>query len=248
MFGDACGHPRPCRITFSTIERFVACLREKGNEPTTRNKRVRYLKAAFTMAVERGYMPKNPIGKRWRWAPEEKKMPRTLDVEERAKLLATCPTEQWRTFVVVALCSGCRSGELIGLTWDKVNLGKAVLTISDTKAHKDRLQPITPDAVDRLRRLQASTLKDGGPFRSFRSPDKAAKMVRGIVESAGIARCTIHDLRKTYCTDLLERGVNQAVVQALADHSSSATTSRYYQAVVDRTKREAVQKLTVAAG
>ena len=67
---------------------------------------------------------------------------------------------------------------------------------------------------------------------------------RMIVDAAGIERCTIHDLRRTLCTDLACLGVNQLVVQKLAGHASATTTTKYYQHIDDGTKRAAVAKLT----
>ena len=65
-----------------------------------------------------------------------------------------------------------------------------------------------------------------------------------IVATAGIAKCTVHDLRRTFCTDLARLGVNQSVVQRLAGHVSPATTERYYQYIDDETKRDAVSRLS----
>ena len=70
-----------------------------------------------------------------------------------------------------------------------------------------------------------------------------ARHCRRIVEAAGINRCTVHDLRRTFCSDLAAAGVNQVVVQRLAGHASMATTAQYYQAVGDQTKRAAIRKL-----
>ena len=90
--------------------------------------------------------------------------------------------------------------------------------------------------------LQASTLKDGGPFRST-TYDRVARQWRKIVKAAGIRHCTFHDMRRTFCTDLARLGVNQRVVQQLAGHASAMTTARYYQHVDDGMKRDAITRL-----
>jgi integrase len=245
-FGEACNPRRPRDVTFRMIESFVAHLREKGNSIATRQKRLRYLRAAFGKAVKRNYMATNPMAG-WEWTREEEKIPRALTVDEKTKLLAACPSEQWRTFVTVALTTGCRRGELLGLTWDRVDFDFAQIVVTATKAHRDRVQPLSPEAVTALRDLQASTLKDGGPFRSMNVNTMSAQF-GAIRKAAGIGPCTIHDLRRTFCTDLLRVGVNQLVVQKLAGHASAATTARYYQFIDDGTKRDALARLTRSAG
>ena len=121
----------------------------------------------------------------------------------------------------MALTTGCRRGELLGLTWDRVNFGEACLVITGTKARRDRTQPLSVEAVGMLRALQASTLKHAGPFGNLNA-NTTPKHFRAIVKAAEIASCTIHDLRRTFCTDLARLGVNQLVVQRLAGHSTGA--------------------------
>ncbi len=58
----------------------------------------------------------------------------------------------------------------------------------------------------------------------------------------------VHDLRRTFCTDLAKLGVNQLVVQQLAGHANSKTTEVFYQRVDDDTKRDAVERLAKSAG
>ncbi len=89
------------------------------------------------------------------------------------------------------------------------------------------------------------TLKDGGPFKSF-SKSVLCKQFKDAVKAAAIKRCTIHDLRRTFCTDLARLGVNQLVVQRLAGHATASTTARYYQWVDDDMKRDAIAKLGTA--
>lgn len=178
----------------------------------------------------------------WAWAKVDQKAPRVLTADEKTTLLDACPTDQWRAFVFVALTTGCRRGELLGLTWNRVDLEIGGIVVTDTKAHRDRTQPLNEQAIRMLRGLQASTLKDGGPFQSLKSVN-AANRFRIISERFGIDHCCIHDLRKTFCTDVARLGVNQLVGQRLAGHGCAATTATYFQFVNDDMKREAIAKL-----
>lgn len=240
-FGEVCKPAGPHAVTYRMIEHYVNHLKGRGNSVATRNKRLRYLRAAFNRAIKRGYLTKNPMFG-WEWAKVDLKAPRVLSADEKQKLLKACPTDQWHALVFVALITGCRRGELLGLTWDRVDFENASILVTATKAHRDRVQPLNNEAVRLLRGLQASTLKDGGPFRGLNQVS-VDKRFREIVERADIAHCTIHDLRRTFCTDLARLGVNQLVVQRLAGHACAATTATYYQFISDDMKKEAVARL-----
>ena len=247
-FGQVCKPAGPHAVSYRMIEAFVAHLRDgRKNSIAVRNKRLRYVRAALNAAVKRQQAKKNPF-ELWEWTREEQKIPRALSADEKAKLLDACPGHQWRTFVSVAMTTGCRLGEMLSLEWSRVQFGdEPQIIVTVTKGKRDRIQPLSVEAATMLRTLQADTLKDAGPFRAWRKTT-VEKHFRKIVESAGIERCTIHDLRKTFCTDLARLGVNQLVVQRLAGHISGATTAKFYQHVDDGMKRAAVEKLSGVAG
>lgn len=245
-FADVCNPAGPHAVTYVMVEAFATSLRERGNAVPTINKRLRYLRAAFNKAVARGYIGRNPM-QGWQWAREELRVPRALSADEKSKLIDACPSTQWRSFVVVALLTGCRRGELLGLTWDRVKLDAAEIVITHTKGKRDRVQPLTAEAVDALRELQASTIRDGGPFRSMNA-NTMPEQFRAIVTAAGVAPCTVHDLRRTFATDLARAGVPQFVTQTLCGHASPSTTAKYYIAVDDAMKRDALARVLRGAG
>ncbi len=135
----------------------------------------------------------------------------------------------------------------MGLKWADVDFEYLCITVRETKGKKDRTQPITSELAIDLRRLQSSTLKDGGPFSGMGSRHRVFKEWQRIVELAEIPHATFHDLRRTFCTNLARIGINQRVVQQLAGHASEATTAKFYQHVVDETKRAAIKRLVSGA-
>ncbi len=64
-----------------------------------------------------------------------------------------------------------------------------------------------------------------------------------IVQEAGIAHCTLHDLRRTFVSHLAMAGVNAAVVQKLAGHASINTTVTYYTGILPSALRDAQARL-----
>ena len=67
-----------------------------------------------------------------------------------------------------------------------------------------------------------------------------------MVRKAGIKRCTIHDLRRTFVSYLAMAGVNEAIVQKLAGHASMSTTLRHYTHIFPDSLRQAQRSLPYA--
>jgi integrase len=63
--------------------------------------------------------------------------------------------------------------------------------------------------------------------------------------AAGIPHCTIHGLRRPFCTDLAAAGVNQTICAKLAVHANPSATAKYYQAMTDEMARAAAQEVSL---
>jgi integrase len=72
--------------------------------------------------------------------------------------------------------------------------------------------------------------------------DAVLKILKKRAEAAGVESFSLHDFRRTFCSDLLDAGVDIVTVQKLAGHSSPVTTAKYDRRG-EETKRKAVQKL-----
>lgn len=129
----------------------------------------------------------------------------------------------------------------------KTSSGESV-TFTHTKGKRDRTVPIndTPELVSMVRRLQAQTLQDGGPFVGL--ADNLGRMWGRIVREAGIEPITMHDLRRTYVTRLIRASVPLPTVQKLAGHANITTTIEHYNEVSTDDLRAGVAKLREAAG
>ena len=255
QFSELCRPVSPGRVTFSMLEAFVIKLGQRcdtageliGVEPATINFYLRYLRAALNRAIKRGYAASNPFCTSL-FLPEEDKPPRVISDAEEAAILEAAEALyglRWWAFVHVALNVGGRNySELLPLRWDRVTLDgdEPFVHLTNTKAHYDRIIPIHPETVDVLRRLQAQTLKAGGPFigmhsnleRQWERVKKAAK-VDPVIQ--------MHDLRRTFVTRLIRANVPLPTVQKLAGHKDIKTTLKFYNWVSMDDCREAVGKL-----
>lgn len=244
--GTLCSPASPKHVTYAMLELYVAKLRDRGLSVASINKHLRYMKHALRMGIKRRHLAESPFESQL-FIPEDRPEPRVLTDDEEGKLLAAAKQLygfRWEAFIRIALATAGRRSELLGLTWANVDFeGKSVLFI-ETKGRRDRRVPIDDADVDILRRLQAQTLAEGGPFAGMggamqRRWDK-------IVETAGIDRATLHDCRRTALTRLALHGVPMAVLQRVAGHSSISTTSTFYVGLGDGDIREAVKSARLA--
>jgi integrase/recombinase XerD len=144
--------------------------------------------------------------------------------------------------------SGMRRAEAVALELADYDIETGALTVRAGKGNKDRVgyasngSKSALDAWLVLRGVEPGPLfipiNKGGHASVRRMTDHAIwKMVRKRGEQAGVGKFSPHDLRRSFCSDLLDLGADIAVVQQLAGHSSIATTARY-----DRRGEKAKQK------
>lgn len=215
----------------------------------TANKNLRTLRAIFNLAIRRGYLESNPISA-IRPVREPKRALRILREEEIAKLLHACPDDRWRAYVFLALTTGMRRGELSALEWEDVDLEGSVLVVRNktshlTKSRKTRRLALAPAAVSLLERLKATSF-GSHVFQTRLATAMLNNLSRDfarIVRRAGIPYCTLHDLRRTFCSYLAMNGVNEAIVQRLAGHVSIATTLNHYTDIFPDALRSAQMSL-----
>ncbi len=194
---------------------------------------------------------------------------RALTLKEQAKLLAAAECDPLYPAFILLMTTGLRRGELLGLRWRNVNLPKKYLEIEETfvpvkggavyqqpKTEKSKGKvPLIKPAVECLKKHRQQMLAEGlfdkdrpvfcndtgGPImpRSFNHRYERLR------EKAGISKdVTVHSLRHTFATRLIERGVSMKEVQELLRHEEMSTTADIYSHVSEDLKRAAADRLT----
>ena len=157
---------------------------------------------------------------------------RILSPEEEKKLLALCPSHL-RDAVIIALHTGMRQREILGLKWEWIDLTPGIITLpqTNTKAKKMRRVPI--NSVVRTVLLERK-LASGGSDYVFSSPkgiehhlNWVKHSFRTACKNAGIEGLRFHDLRHTAATRTVEGGVPLHAVAKLLGHSTVRITERY---------------------
>jgi len=204
---------------------------KKDIAPATINRELTIMKHMYTMAVkEWEWCRDNPV-KRVRMEKEGPSRDRWLTYEEEKRLLDACPA--WlKEIVTFALNTGMRQGEILGLRWKDVNLISGIVILDMTKNGDRRSIPLNRIAWDMLKQKSrvrylasdyvftndAGKRMDGGNLRTDYM--KALK-------KAKIEAFTFHDLRHTFATRLVHRGIDLYKVQKLLGHRDNKTTQRY---------------------
>lgn len=196
---------------------------------------------------------------------ERKDIGKALSQDEETRLLnaiaqQTSPNRSRTigTFVRVALLTGMRSGEILGLTWGQVDFVQRVLTVGKAKTSSGtgRQIPMNAELFRLLSAHAAWFTKRFGETRPEHylfpfgkpapaDPSKPITDVSGAWDAlrkrAGV-NCRLHDLRHTAATKMAEAGTPESTMLALLGHMSRAMLERYSH-IRMAAKREAVEAL-----
>jgi site-specific recombinase XerD len=177
-----------------------------------------------------GMVPMLPYGKRPR------RLPTVLSVEEVIQLLAAARPGRERVLLQTGYACGLRISELVRLQVSDIDSSRMVVHVRQGKGQKDRQVPLSPRLLEELRhwwRRHRSKpwLFPGITERTMDGPMHAGclqRMCKRAVARARLAKhVSMHTLRHSYATHLLEAGVDVVTLQKLLGHNSLGTTARY---------------------
>ena len=173
---------------------------------------------------------------------EPQKIPLVMSPVEVKRLLAMAKNPKVR--VLLALCYGCglRAGEAVRLKVGDIDKAQGIIRIVQAKGRKDRHVMLSPEMLELLRQWwkvrlsfydRSVPIEDRWlfPGRKRNQPMTTRQLIRLFHEAAEAANIkkpvTLHTLRHSFATHLLERGTDIRVIQALLGHDKLETTARY---------------------
>jgi integrase/recombinase XerD len=163
----------------------------------------------------------------------EKVLPNVLSKEEVKAILNVHVNIKHKMMLSLIYSCGLRCGELLALRPVHIDSKRNIILLKSTKGKKDRIVPLSPLILKMLREyykiykpkiylFEGSTLGEPYSEKSLQSVLKQA------IKKVGIAKpVTLHWLRHSYATHLLESGTDLRYIQELLGHSSSKTTEIY---------------------
>ncbi|OCB03266.1 integrase [Acidithiobacillus ferrivorans] len=161
---------------------------------------------------------------------------RRLVGDEENRLLDACSkiNPELAAIVRMAIETGMRQGEIMGMKWSMVNLSARTVTLPDTKNGTRRTVPLSSRAVAVLEALPRNL---NGRVWTY-TQDRLKAIYRTAVARAGITGLTFHDLRHEATSRLFEKGFNPMEVSAITGHKTLQMLKRYtYLRAEDLAKR-----------
>lgn len=237
------------------IARFNEIMRSRGASVSTRAKHLRVLGACFQAAQRHRYASANPVrelhpGMKPR---PERKEAAYFENDELPRLFAEFTASPYRTVCLLALKTGMRQGELLGLCWGDVDLQEAVIrvrrsytsgTLGTPKNHERRDVDLTREVVELLgswwgecgRPAESDVVVFPGATKSgYLSSSALLGELYAAMERAGVPRIgptgekrTFHSFRHTYAKRALETGAQITWLSRHLGHSSLAVTTEIY--------------------
>jgi integrase/recombinase XerD len=228
----------PETATCEDIRLFQLHLAETGMSICNRNRIMTGVRFLFRVTLRRPDIDREIYHIR-----EPQKIPQVMSPEETRRLLAVASTLKVRVLLSLAYGCGLRAGEVVRLKVKHIDSAQKIIRIEQSKGRKDRNVMLSPEMLDLLRRwwkarpprydaglpvqerwLFPSRKTAGRPIttrqlsRLFHEAAKAAAIKKSV---------SLHVLRHSFATHLLEHGTDIRIIQALLGHDKLDTTARY---------------------
>lgn len=231
------------KLTLKHADMMVASCKKRGNRPGTINAYIRHLRSASKKMVEWGYLPSAPF-RAVREVPREQKSPSYILGKDVTGFLAGIGDHDERRILAAYVYSGRRRGELLRLRWKDVALERDEYYVARSKAHLSRWYPMHP-----IFRAVLEAIGLGDPeariFSRWSHPDSITHLAKKALLGAGYPEMTLHKLRHTFATLLIDQGVDLVTIGALLGHTDKRATEIYTH-VSDTRQRAAIRM--VASG
>jgi len=232
----------------------------------------RVLKRALSQAVKWGLISRNPCDAVDNIPKPNKKERLTFTTEETLSLLEQLEGNRLQLPVLLAVTTGMRRGEILGLRWKDIDLDKKRLCIrqivietreyglevkqpkTDSSSRTIALPRIAIEAIKKYRVEQAQLCLQLGKgltpesmlfdeFSGLNIPNRITVNFRSFIKTHGFKHVTFHDLRHTHATHLLEQNIHPKIVSERLGHSTIALTMNTYSHVMPTMQEEAANKV-----
>jgi len=230
----------PDTATAEDLRRYQLHLVEHGRTRTSLNRTITALRFFFAVTLERP----EALAK-MSTVHEPRKLPVVLSREEVARLIEAAANPKHQAALSVAYGAGLRASEVVALKVSDIDSNRMTLRIEQGKGRKDRYAMLCPVLLEHLRAWwrfahAKGKLLDGGwlfPGQNLVNPMSTRQLNRICHMAADAAqidkRVSMHTLRHSYATHLLEQKVDIRLIQVLLGHKRLETTALYTQVATE---------------
>jgi integrase/recombinase XerD len=230
----------PDTATLEDVRRFQLHLAESGVDTPTRNHVTSALRFFFRITLKQ-----IAIIEHTQFIHEPRKLPVVLSPEEVARLLNAAPGLKYKAALSVAYGAGLRASEVISLKVCDIDSKRMIIRVEQGKGRKDRYVMLSPYLLTLLRAWWQAARPKGWlfPGRNPVQPMTARQLNRAChaaAQAAGIDRnVSLHTLRHSFATQLLEQNTDVRVIQVLLGHAKIESTTLY-----TRVATKTIQRVT----
>lgn len=218
----------PDRLGLEDVRAFQVHLVSQGISWPALNQTVCALRFFYGVTLDRGEIPE-----RIAYARTPRKLPVILSADEVVRFLEAVPSLKARAALTTAYAAGLRASEAVSLKVANIDSARMLIQVHHGKGAKDRTLMLSPQLLTILRTYWRLARPTDWLFPG-RSPDKPIDVqvlhaaCRSATKAAGLVKhVSVHTLRHSFATHLLESGVDIRIIQVLLGHNNLSTTARY---------------------
>ncbi len=253
------------------IQKFYQKKYDNGNglSPSTIRKIHNIINSALNQAVENELMKKN-VAKKTEMPKLTKPEVKAFTLQEQLKFFTVAKEYRLYNAFLVNVDTGLRSGELLALTWDDVDLENGLININKNiimvkNRNKDastknktivqnspkteasnRVIPLTTRALNILKEMESRktcNIVFSSEKNTYVSLRNYQRTFYKVLDKAGLEKCSPHVLRHTFVTRCFEKNVQTKVISEMVGHAKLAHTIDIYTHIMSDVKRDAVKAL-----
>jgi integrase/recombinase XerD len=218
----------PGRLGLEDVRAFQVHLVSMGVSWPALNQTVCALRFFYGVTLGQGEIPE-----RIAYAREPHKLPVVLNADEVVRFLEAVPSLKTRVALTTAYAAGLRASEAVSLKVADIDSVRMVIRVEHGKGGKDRTVMLSAQLLDILRAYWRLARPQHWlfPGRDEIKPIDVQVLhaaCRSARAAAGLAkRVTVHTLRHSFATHLLENGTDIRIIQVLLGHANLSSTARY---------------------
>lgn len=218
----------PSDINEDDVQRFnVDYILGNGYSASYQNQVINAIKLFFKKLERRKVIPED-IGR----PRNGLRLPKVISMQEVKKLLNNITNKKHKLMLSLAYGCGLRSGEVLRLKVVDIALDRKLIYVRNSKGNKDRIVPLgdklTGEIYEYLTNRKPRDFVFEGQYGGMYSSRSLQKVLEKAAKNAGLEQgMTLHWLRHSYATHLLEAGTDLRYIQTLLGHRSSKTTEIY---------------------
>jgi len=216
------------------LRRFQLHMAAEGASPSTMNAAVSALRFFFRVTLGR-----TGFGECLAATPSPERLPVVLSTEEVARLLGCAPGLKYQAALSIAYGCGLRVSEIVHLKVGDIDSARMLIRVEQGKGRKDRYVMLSQDLLDilrawwRVRRSRGWLFPGQQPSQPI-TQRQLNRVVHAAATAAGLdKRVSMHTLRHSFATHLLERKTDIRVIQVLLGHRKLDTTALYTRAALN---------------